>query len=580
MLKLSYIVLLVFAVRLQAFAQQYEPALPDSIATVLENNPPQSAKRFDALDLAVNHMFNEGNFLEAIPFIEEMNSLSAKSKNNINRASACFYTGSIDLLLDSLPEAYRQFMTAKLLLSQSKETDDTELLRMRTNISLASYYTVTKSNYTEAYKCLMEAKELNKKIKSEGYEDIINSNIIKVLDGLGLNEEAISLGKKVSASNDASGVRKSTLYGNIANNYMNMSIDTARIYFDSAFMCAQNRHEEAKIIYSLGLCERNSGNNAGAKRLFEKCLAEYSSSLNHELTSLILVEKGRTHYMLHEYDSALLYINKGVASAHEYGFTSIELDGRACICDILGDKKDYRRLAECQKAYYSLKDSINELNNADGVAYMMLENQFKEMESQKAHDEQVNNLKRSRLVYLIIIVTIALISATAILSLMLSRKRVMLKNKELNEKALADELEKQNREMVQQTLVQQQRQEMVSDIVGKLKEMNDDNETSTDDIKNMIGTLEDYSNLSSPEDFEYYFTKTHPDFFKNLSSDYPNLSATELKLCAYIKLNLSVKDIANICNIAPSSVHQARYRLKKNMRLENADEIYEAIAKY
>lgn len=581
MSKLLYTILLMLAVRMSVLAQTDEAVLPDSIADILENTHHKGAKRFDALDLAVNYLFNEGLFLEAMPFIEEMSVISAeRGSSDLHKAMACFYKGSIDLLTDSLPEAYRYFMTAKLLMPMTKGSEDSDLLLMRIDISLASYYMTTKSNYTEAYKCLTEAKELNKTVKSDGYEDLINSNIIKVLNSLGLNEEAISFGKKVSANGEASGIRRFTLYSNIANNYMNVSIDTARMYFDSAFMSTQNRYEEAKTLYSIGLCERLSGDNEAAKELFERCLDDYSGSLSHELTSLLLVENGRALSMQGKNKTALTYINKGISTAHKYGFASIELDGRACKCEILENTKEYRELAYSLMAYHHLKDSIDRLNSADEVAYMMLESQFKDMENKIAHDAQVNDMKRSRLVFIIIIAAVALVSATIIFSLVLSRKRVILKNKELREKTLADELEKQNREMVQQTLVQQQQQDIVSDIVGKLKEMNDGKKGADSNIKNMIGSLEDLGNVSTPEDFEYYFTKTHPDFYKNLSNDYPNLSTSELKLCAYIKLNLPVKDIANICNIAPSSVHQARYRLKKNLGLDNADEINELIAKY
>jgi len=577
MTKFSHLLILVLAMQFEVSAQVDMTVLPDSIASSLRGLQ-KDAKVFDALDLAVNYLFNEGSFLEAAPFIEEMVGIAEKSGDDIQKATACFYAGSIDILTDDLPDAYRQFMTAKLLLSHSKAAEGNELLLMRTNISLASYYMTTQSNYTEAYKCLTAAKELNKVVGSDGYEDVIDSYIIKVLNSLGLNEEAIRLGKKASASNDD--VRKSVLYSNIASNYMDISTDTARIYLDSAFMLAQNRFEEAKIIYNIGLCDRKAGDETAAVRHFNKCLRSYPDALNHELTSLLLVEKGKTHHALHEYDSALIYINKGVATAHDYGFANIELDGRSCQCDILESRKDYRHLADCLKAYHHLKDSIDELNNADDVAYMMLEKQFKEAENQMARDSQANEMKRFRLVSIIIIVTFTLLAATAIFLLVLSRKRVILKNKELKEKALADELEKQNRKMMKHTLDQQQRQEIMSDIVGKLKEMNNDTEKNNKDINNMIGSLEDFSKLQTAEDFDYYFTKTHPDFYKNLSEAFPNLSMSELKLCAYIKLNMSPKDIANVCNVALSSVHQSRYRLKKSLGLDNADDIYELLAKY
>ena len=46
------------------------------------------------------------------------------------------------------------------------------------------------------------------------------------------------------------------------------------------------------------------------------------------------------------------------------------------------------------------------------------------------------------------------------------------------------------------------------------------------------------------------------------------LSQTDLRLCVYIKLNLSTKEIAELMNIQPSSVEMARYRMRKKMDLD------------
>ena len=73
------------------------------------------------------------------------------------------------------------------------------------------------------------------------------------------------------------------------------------------------------------------------------------------------------------------------------------------------------------------------------------------------------------------------------------------------------------------------------------------------------------------KDFDYYFTQTHPDFYKNLSRDFPDLTPYETHLCAYIKLNLNTKDIAEICGIAPASAKMARHRLRKSLGITDSD---------
>ncbi len=57
------------------------------------------------------------------------------------------------------------------------------------------------------------------------------------------------------------------------------------------------------------------------------------------------------------------------------------------------------------------------------------------------------------------------------------------------------------------------------------------------------------------------------EFYVKLKSKFPNLSKTELKLCGYIKLNMSNLQIAQAQNVEPSSIKVSRYRLKKKMGL-------------
>jgi DNA-binding NarL/FixJ family response regulator len=74
------------------------------------------------------------------------------------------------------------------------------------------------------------------------------------------------------------------------------------------------------------------------------------------------------------------------------------------------------------------------------------------------------------------------------------------------------------------------------------------------------------SNISSEQDwqvFESNFNKVHEEFLKKLIELYPNLTPSDLKLAAYLRMNLSSKEIAQLFNITNRSVELKRYRLRK-----------------
>lgn len=69
--------------------------------------------------------------------------------------------------------------------------------------------------------------------------------------------------------------------------------------------------------------------------------------------------------------------------------------------------------------------------------------------------------------------------------------------------------------------------------------------------------------------FEHHFDEVHSGFIKKLKEMYPDLTPSELRLCAYLRLNMTTKDIAQILNISIRGVEISRYRLRKKLKIES-----------
>jgi len=67
------------------------------------------------------------------------------------------------------------------------------------------------------------------------------------------------------------------------------------------------------------------------------------------------------------------------------------------------------------------------------------------------------------------------------------------------------------------------------------------------------------------EVFETAFDEVHEDFLERLKSEYPRLTPTELRLCGFLKMNMSTKEIAPLMNISVRGVEICRYRVRKKM---------------
>ncbi len=69
--------------------------------------------------------------------------------------------------------------------------------------------------------------------------------------------------------------------------------------------------------------------------------------------------------------------------------------------------------------------------------------------------------------------------------------------------------------------------------------------------------------------FETYFDQVHENFFKRLREKFPKLTPKDQKLCAYLRMNLSTKEIAPLLNISVRGVEISRYRLRKKLAIES-----------
>lgn len=90
-------------------------------------------------------------------------------------------------------------------------------------------------------------------------------------------------------------------------------------------------------------------------------------------------------------------------------------------------------------------------------------------------------------------------------------------------------------------------------------------------------------NLSSEDDwnrFQSNFDMIHQNFFRHLHRDFPELTPNDLRFCAYLRLNLTSKDIANLMNITIKGVEVARYRIRKKINLASSKSLAEFMIEY
>lgn len=75
--------------------------------------------------------------------------------------------------------------------------------------------------------------------------------------------------------------------------------------------------------------------------------------------------------------------------------------------------------------------------------------------------------------------------------------------------------------------------------------------------------------------FEIQMDELHQEFFRKLKEQFPSLSGNDLRLCAYLKIGLNSKEIADLLHIQPSSSYISRSRLRKKLQLKADEDLYD-----
>lgn len=128
-----------------------------------------------------------------------------------------------------------------------------------------------------------------------------------------------------------------------------------------------------------------------------------------------------------------------------------------------------------------------------------------------------------------------------------------------------------------QLIQQKERIRALLNEINALKDSSDNDETERT-LASLKKRIEKQENLSQNwEEFSLYFESVHKDFFKILKQRFPNLTNKELRLCAFLRMNLSTKEIAELLNLSQKAIETARYRLRKKMELESSVNVVDFI---
>ncbi|MBW7848055.1 MAG: hypothetical protein H3C41_08245 [Bacteroidales bacterium] len=188
-------------------------------------------------------------------------------------------------------------------------------------------------------------------------------------------------------------------------------------------------------------------------------------------------------------------------------------------------------------------------------------------------EEQVMKIQQQRKDFSRTLVIILLIAGIVVASLLVVRFQMKVRYARLEEQKLKDELEFKNKELAANVMSLLKKNEMLADITERLSKL--EKETNNQENRTLIHKIAyDIENISQEniwEEFELRFKNVHGEFYEKLLKSYPDLSPNEQRLCAFLRLNLTTKEISNISGQSQRAIEMARFRLRKKLGIESPD---------
>ncbi|GAB1359365.1 hypothetical protein MASR1M31_11480 [Porphyromonadaceae bacterium] len=457
------------------------------------------------------------------------------------------------------------------LIRLAEELNDNSSLAAVFN-SLASIYYI-QANYPVALDLYLKALDINEKLEDRSSQIISYINIAGVKSGqreydsaLKYLHDALKISEEIGDD-----FNETACLANIGNTYLNMNDPRALEYYERAL--AKVGDSNLSLLVNIRV-------NMG---IIYTRLDEYDQALTHFTEALLIAEKinlrhpigeiwakiGLVYFKQKRYNDALEYSFKSLEVAKELKLLNLQKEVYGQLSDIYASMNNYQAAYQNHILYKTYNDSVFNESNIKEIAD--LESAYKYDKEKQAYELEAQNrelkIKSQRGIIFFLIVAFLLLLLLGIMIARSYKLKKQLLRIELEEANA--ELERNQKAMTSATLKLIQTAERDARCIKILEnvEKNICPEVR-DEVKSLVFDYKSQAYNSNWEEFEILFQKVHASFYTSLNEHFPMLTQNERKLCVFLKLNMSNKQIAQITFQTEEALKKARQRLRKKLEIE------------
>ncbi len=554
---------------------------------------------------------------QSIKYATEAVKLSRAMKNLKEEARSLYILADAAYYLDNLDEAIVFYLKSAEIEKQVGGRESKEYLD---RIGDAGYTYYISDHQLEALKYLQECLELSIQTGYDSQAAAMYSNIGSIYAEWGdyakaieSNQKALIIDRRIGEpsqiATDLNNIGKIyEMWGKFheAVRYYHESLELAKSMGNQAMIAvrlnnlgtvnkAWKKYPQALDFFQQALeIERKMGSmekvgrrltNIAATYLsmkqYDKCLAYLNqaspivkkSNLIDDLARLYSVF-GNFYLSTHDYSKAIAYFSQSQEYAIKNNLKPIQMGNLQNLAEAYEKSGKPAYALESLKKFLVIKDSV--FNKESNTKLAEFQARF-ENEKMKLENEVLKkDAKLKWNVYMLsgiasFTLFIILLSVILILRLKARNARQSRQMAENQASRLELELELRNKELTCNAMAIIKKNETVSEMMLALEKAIRDGQPA-EVVDSVFEKIRNSNNDNIWKEFEVRFTQVHKDFYDKLNARYPDLSPNERKLCAFLRLNMTTKDIASITHQSVHSINVARTRLRRKMNLANSEE--------
>lgn len=469
--------------------------------------------------------------------------------------------------------------------------------------SLASAYQYL-GNYVDALDYFYKGLKIHQKDNFQKGIAITYNNIAAIYNAQNDDDKALNLYLKSKEIFEKEKLKSALpqIYNNIASIYLKKNkLDSAEYYYKISYQLnveSENPVELARVASNMGHLYYKFKKKELSQKYLDEAISIFKKTNNGTDLSICYHQKGLLKIEQNQRDSAIFFMQKALQLAESSNSQEQKITVLEEFSNIYQKIGDFENAFLYQKKFETLKDSI--FNIEKQIAINNIEAIYKiEQKEQKIELlEKEQKIKSNRYKALVAITLLAIILFSAFLYalymrykssqqkvkllkeaqraslLEIEKKHLEIEKQDLENAKLKDELKFKERELATNAMHIIQVNEGNMKIVSELREIK--KKLKIQDKKLITRLVNQITNSQSDsiwDEFEIRFTQVHENFYKKLNDKYPNLTPNEKKLCAFLKLNMTTKEISTITHQSPNSIRVARTRLRKKLELESDDSL-------